>query len=80
MVQCLVEIVHLRQDAESRNNGKDVGGGLSELIVAPQGKFQGNAKGFDGHDGDGANGRANRDVDEGVSLSVYRCYPVDHDG
>ena len=80
MVQCLVEIVHLCQDTETRNDGKDVGGGLSKLIVAPQGKFHGNAKGLDGHDGDGANGRADRDVNERVSLSVHRCYPVDHDG
>lgn len=53
---------------------------MSELVVAPQCKLQGNAKCLDGHDGDGANGGTDRDIDERVLLSVHRCYPVDHDG
>lgn len=80
LVQCLVEIVHLRQNAEPGDDGKNVGRGLSELVVAPQCELQGNTESLDRHDRDGANSRADRNVNERVLLSVQRSYPVDHDG
>lgn len=70
LIQCLVEIVHLRQNAEPGDDGKDVGRGLSELVVASQCKLQGNTEGLDRHDRDGANSRADRDINERVLLSV----------
>lgn len=74
----LVEIVHLSQDADSCQNHKDVGRRVAELIVAGKGELEGNAKSLDGHDGDGADGRANGEVNEGVLLPVDRGDLVNH--
>lgn len=53
---------------------------MRELVVPAQGQFDGNAKCLDGHDRNGADGRADRDVDERVLLPIHRSYPVNHHG
>ena len=51
---------------------------MAELIVAGKCKLKGNTKSLDGHDGDGADGRANGKVNEGILLSVGGCNLVNH--
>lgn len=34
LIQGLVKVVHLRQDAESGDDGEDIGRGMSELVVS----------------------------------------------
>ena len=80
LVQGLVKVVHLGQDAETGDNGEDISRGMRELVIPAQGQFHGNAKRLDGHDGDGADGRADGDVDKRVLLPIHRSYPVDHHG
>lgn len=77
--QGLVKVVHLGQDADGRENHEDVCRGVRELVVAGKGQLERNAKGLDGHDGDGADGRADGEVDEGVSLAVDGGDSVDHE-
>lgn len=77
-IQCLVEVVHLRQNAESGHNGKDVGGCVDELVVAANGQFHRNTEGLDGHDGNRSNSGANRDVDERVLFAIDGRNSVDH--
>lgn len=52
---------------------------MRELVVARKGELKGDAKGLDGHDGNGSNGRANRQIDESVLLSVHGCNFVNHE-
>lgn len=80
LVQCLVEVIHLCQNAEPGYNGKDICRRMGELIVAPEGELQRNAKRLDGHDRDGADSGADRDVYQRVLLSVHGRDAVDHDG
>lgn len=75
----LVKVVHLRQNADCRENHKDVGRRVRELVVASKCELQSNAKGLDGHDRDGADGGADGEVDQGVSLAVHGGNSVDHE-
>lgn len=52
---------------------------MRKLIVMVEGEFQSNAERFDRHDRNGANGRADGDVNQWVLLSVDWGDPVDHD-
>lgn len=52
---------------------------MGELVVAGKGKLKGNAESLDRHDRDGANGRADRDVDESIVLAVNGGDLIDHD-
>lgn len=79
-VQSLVEIVHLRENAESGDDRKDICRRMGELVITSERELQRNTKRFDRHDGNGADGRADRDVNERVLLSVYGRNSVDHDG
>lgn len=47
--------------------------------MAGKGELQGNAKGLDRHDRDGADGRADEEVDEGALPSVDGSNLVNHD-
>lgn len=79
LAKSLVKVVHLRQDADGRDNHKHVGRRVGELVVAGKRQLEGDAKGLDGHDRDGADGRADAQVDERVLLAVSRRHLVDHD-
>lgn len=47
--QSLVKVVHLCQDAKAGNNGKYVGRGVCELVVASKGELQCYSKRLNGH-------------------------------
>lgn len=47
--------------------------------MAGKSKLKGNAESLDGHDGDGADSRANRKVDESVLLAMNRGDLVNHE-
>lgn len=78
MAQGLVEVVHLREDAAYDHDDEDIGRGVGELVVAREGHLQRNAKGLDEHDGDGAGGGADGEVDQGVLAAVLGSDLVDH--
>lgn len=50
LFQCLVEIVHLGNDAYCHDNTKSISGRMSELIIAGKCKLDCNAECFDRHD------------------------------
>lgn len=77
--ESLVEVIHLRQDADCCENHEDVGRRVRELVVASECELESNAKGLDGHDRDGADGGADGQVDQGVSLAVDGGNSVDHE-
>lgn len=77
--QSLVEVVHLGEDTHGGKNHEHVGRGVGELVVAGKSKLEGDSESLDRHDGDGADGRADRKVDECILLAVNRGNLVDHD-
>lgn len=79
LAQRLVEVVHLREDAHHDDDGEDVGARVAELVASSEGKFQGDAEAFDGHDGYAAHGAADGNIDHRVRFAVPRCDAVDHD-
>ena len=79
LAQRLVEVIHLRENADYDNNGEDVGRGVRELVVAADCQLERNPEAFDGHDGDAADGAADGDVDHGVFLAVLGGDLVNHD-
>lgn len=52
---------------------------MGELVVASEGELQCDAEGLDGHDGDGPDSRANREVDQCVLLAVLGRNLIYHD-
>lgn len=52
---------------------------MAELVIAGKGKLEGDAKGLGRHDGDGADGGANREIDERILLAVERSNSVNHE-
>lgn len=52
---------------------------MRKLVVARKCKLQGDSEGLDRHDGDGADSRADREVNDGVLLAVDRSNLVNHD-
>ena len=77
--QRFVEVVHLNKNADGRQDHENVSGGVSELVMPGKSELHRNAEGLDGHDGDGSNGRADREVDQRVFLAVNGRNLVDHD-
>lgn len=53
---------------------------MRKLIMPAQREFHRDTEGFDRHDGNRADGGANRDEDERVPLAVDGRDSVDHDG
>lgn len=51
---------------------------MHELVVATNGQLHSDTESLHGHDGDGADGRADRDENERVLLSVHRSDSVNH--
>jgi hypothetical protein len=79
LTQGLVEVVHLRQNADDCDEDKDVGARMGELVVTGKGQLDGNTDTLDGHDGDGADGAADGNIDQRVLASITRAHAVDHD-
>ena len=79
LAQGLVKVVHLRQNAHSGDDDKDICRGVGELVVASKSELEGNAESLDGHDGDGADKRADAEVDQRVLLAVDGGDLVDGD-
>lgn len=52
---------------------------MRELVFSRKGHLERNSERFDSHDGDGAGGGADREVDERVLLAVLGCDLVDHE-
>ena len=52
---------------------------MRELIIAVESEFESNAEAFDGHDGYGADKRANGDVDQWCRTTIFRRDSIDHD-
>ena len=75
----LVEVVHLGQDADAGEDHEDISRGVGELVVAGKRELEGDAKSLDGHDRDGADSRADGQVDESILLAVDRRNLVDHE-
>lgn len=79
LAQRLIEVVHLREDADHDGDAEDVRAGRRELVVAAEGELHGDTEALDGHDGDAADGTADAEVDHGVLLAVLGGDSVDHD-
>lgn len=52
---------------------------MRELVLSSNSELQGNAETLDGHDRDTADQRADRKVDHGVLLSVFRHNAHNHE-
>ena len=52
---------------------------MAELIVAGKGELESDAESFDGHDGDGADRRADGEVNKRILLAVQRGDSVYHE-
>jgi hypothetical protein len=78
LTQSLVKVVHLSQNADDGNQYKDIGAGVSKLVVSGKSQLDGNAHTLDGHDGHGADSAADGNVDERILASVARAHAVDH--
>lgn len=48
-VQCLVDIIHLGENAKGSYNGENVGRCVHELVVASEGQFHRDAERLDRH-------------------------------
>lgn len=79
LAQGLVEVVHLCENATNHQNYEDICGGVRELVVARKCHLEGDTEGLDEHDGDGASGRANREVNERVLATVLGRNLVNHE-
>lgn len=80
LAQSLVKVVHLRHNAAYDHDDEHVGRGMCELIVPVESHFQSNAKGLDGHDGDGSGSRADGQIYQRVFAAVLGGNLVNHDG
>lgn len=77
----LVEVVHLRHNADNRQEHEDVSRRVRELVVTPKCQLHGDPEGLDRHDGHRANGRADGEIYECVLLAVFWSDLVyHHDG
>lgn len=52
LAEGFVEVVQLGENTNGCDDKKDIGRRVRELVVAPEREFQGDAEGFDRHDGD----------------------------
>lgn len=80
MAKRLVEVIHLCQDTAYNHNDKYVCRRVCELVVACEGHLQCNPESFDEHDGDGASGRADGEVNKRILAAVLGRDLVDHEG
>ena len=65
-VKSFVEVVHLNHYAETNHKSENIRADIYELIVTRDGELYCDAEALDGHDGNGANERAYRNVNERV--------------
>lgn len=79
LTQSFVEVVHLRQNADHYHNYKHICRGMRELVIAPESELQGNTKCLDRHNGDGADCRADGDVDKRILATISWRNAVYHD-
>ena len=79
LAQGLVEVVHLCENASDHQDYENVCGGVRELVVPRKCHLEGDTEGLDEHDGNGAGGRANREVNERVLATVLGRNTVDHE-
>jgi hypothetical protein len=78
LIEGLVEVVHLDQDADDDDENKAVGGRMRELIVAVQRQLESNSKSFNTHYGNGSHKTTNRNVNQRCPLSIPWYHPPDH--
>ena len=78
LAQSLVEVIHLRENAANDQDYEDVCRRVCKLVVSSKCHLQGNTEGLDKHDGDGAGGGADGEVDQGVLAAVLGSDLVDH--
>lgn len=78
-VEGFVEVVHLHEDTEHNDDAEYVSAWVGELVFTAEGEFDCDTEAFDGHDGDGADERADGDVDDGIGATVTGDDTVYHD-
>ena len=78
-IESFVEVVHLDENADDRDDPKHVCAWMRELVVPGKRQLDGDAEAFNGHNGDGTHGGAYRDVDGGIRPTVSRNNGVNHD-
>jgi hypothetical protein len=79
LTQRLVEVVHLRENAPYNHDDEDICGRMRELVVARKGHLERQTERLDEHDGHGAGGRANGEVDERVLATILGRDLVNHE-
>lgn len=52
---------------------------MAELVISGKRELQSNAESLDRHDGNGADGGADGEIDECVVFAVLRRDPIDHE-
>ena len=72
LVERLVEVVHLHEDADDRHEGKAVGARMRELVVAIHRELERHAEALDAHHGHAADEGADGEIDERRTLAVRR--------
>jgi hypothetical protein len=79
LTQRLVEVIHLSQDAGDDDDDEDISGRMGKLIVTVECHLQCCAKRLDSHDGDGAGGGADGEVNERILATIFGRNFVDHE-
>jgi hypothetical protein len=81
LTQGFIEVIGLRENANDEHNSEDVGGRVRKLVLAVRrkGELQGEPKGLNGHDGDGAHDRAYGYVHQWIAFAVAGRNSVYHD-
>jgi hypothetical protein len=78
LAQSLVEIVHLRQDADCGQDDEHVSRWVCKLVLSSHSQFHRNSESLDRHNRNSADSRANRQVNKGVLLPVLGCNSIYH--
>lgn len=79
LAQCLVQVVHLCENATHDQDDEGVCRRVSKLVVAREGHLERQTERLDEHDGHGAGCRADGDVNERVLAAVLGCDLVNHE-
>jgi hypothetical protein len=79
LAESLVEVVHLGQNAADDHDDEDIGRRVRELVLSSECHLERDSEGLDEHDGHGAGGGADGEVDEGVLAPVLGRDLVDHE-
>lgn len=69
----------MRQDANRRDNDKNVGARINELVIPRESELHCDSKGFRAQNGQRSDGAAYRNVDKRILLAVFRSDLVDHE-